>query len=273
MLATAADVRNLLQPSDNLQQASTAQAEPANEAVSADDMGNAIRAIPIQEPHKIGDTELTEGERYFFGKGFWRGRDAAAELVKSYAGCMLCGNGIGHDLDCKNHPVQATPEGADLPPLTFDRRWSLARDGFGLERNDESGEYVSHDDAVAVIHANLAATTAAEPVAWRVTFNDFRHFLGAITAGRDYVELKKPELDNRFFEGCDSLVVTPLYRAAPPQPVTPMTPEMLRAVQLRSEVGTYITANWANAYDCLQELCRVACEAQGKQVDTGGLPG
>ena len=41
--------------------------------------------------------------------------------------------------------------------IAFDRRWSLARDGFGVERNDEIGEYVTHTDAVAVLHAAIAA--------------------------------------------------------------------------------------------------------------------
>jgi len=32
------------------------------------------------------------------------------------------------------------------------------------------------------------------------------------------------------------------------------TAEMIRNAQLHSEIGTYVTANWANAYDCLVEL-------------------
>lgn len=60
-----------------------------------------------------------------------------------------------------------------------------------------------------------AAPVEAKPVAYRVTFDDFRHFSGVMTSGRDYVQFKKPELDNRFFEGCDSLVITPLYASQP----------------------------------------------------------
>lgn len=62
---------------------------------------------------------------------------------------------------------------------------------------------------------DYAAPVEVKPVAYRVTFDDFRHFSGAIASGRDYVQFKKPELDNRFFEGCDSLVITPLYTAQP----------------------------------------------------------
>lgn len=41
------------------------------------------------------------------------------------------------------------------PSLTLDRRWRLARDGFGLERDDENGNYVSFDDAIALLHRVL----------------------------------------------------------------------------------------------------------------------
>ena len=45
--------------------------------------------------------------------------------------------------------------GADESPPVFARRWSLARDGFGLERDDE-GNYVHIDDALSVLHAAMA---------------------------------------------------------------------------------------------------------------------
>ena len=101
---------------------------------------------------------------------------------------------------------QATPEGADLPPLTFDRRWSLARDGFGLERNDESGEYVSHDDAVQVIHANLAATAAAEPV----------YQVASIANPVTWQDTDEENMERHHDLGYRTRT---LYRAAPPQQV------------------------------------------------------
>ena len=57
-------------------------------------------------------------------------------------------------------PLPAAP--APTEQATFDRRWSLARDGFGLVRDDAEGNYVAHDDAVAVIHAALAARLAPD---------------------------------------------------------------------------------------------------------------
>lgn len=47
--------------------------------------------------------------------------------------------------------------GADELPPTFARRWRLADDGFGLQRDDE-GIYIHIDDALSVLHATLAST-------------------------------------------------------------------------------------------------------------------
>lgn len=137
-------------------------------------------------------------------------------------------------------------------PLTFDRRWSLARDGFGLERNDESGEYVSHDDAVQVIHANLAVTTAAEPVyqvasllypgAWHDT---------TVEAFRMYN-------DGTAYK------TRTLYRAAPPQRGMTAIAEMKRsaaggALYLQTLIPPHMIPEGTKLY-------RV-------DGDTGGLPG
>lgn len=46
----------------------------------------------------------------------------------------------------------ATYSGADENPPVFGRRWSLARDGFGLQRDDADGAYVDIDDALSVLH-------------------------------------------------------------------------------------------------------------------------
>lgn len=64
----------------------------------------------------------------------------------------------------------------------------------------------------------LAATQQAEPVAWRVTHGDFRHYSGAIVSGRDSVFLVKPVISD-YYEGCADLTVTPLY--APPVSPSP----------------------------------------------------
>lgn len=57
----------------------------------------------------------------------------------------------------------------------------------------------------------------------------------------------------------------PVYREAGPQPapVVPdeMTPEMMRAVQLNSELGAYAAANLSGAYDLFADFWKVACRA------------
>lgn len=59
---------------------------------------------------------------------------------------------------------------------------------------------------------------AQEPVAYRLTYKDFRHYSGATATGQDKLQFKPVDLTCGYFEGCDSLVVTPLY-AAPAQHV------------------------------------------------------
>lgn len=63
---------------------------------------------------------------------------------------------------------------------------------------------------------------------------------------------------------------TQLYRHAQ-QPVVPeeMTPEMMRAVQLNSELGAYAASNLSGAYDLFAEFWKVACRAA---MINGGKP-
>ncbi|STW01241.1 Uncharacterised protein [Klebsiella pneumoniae] len=62
-----------------------------------------------------------------------------------------------------------------------------------------------------------------------------------------------------------------LYRHAQPAPVVPeeMTPEMMRAVQLNSELGAYAASNLSGAYDLFAEFWKVACRAA---MINGGKP-
>lgn len=50
---------------------------------------------------------------------------------------------------------------------------------------------------------------------------------------------------------------------AQPAPVVPeeMTPEMMRSVQLNSELGAYAASNLSGAYDLFAEFWKVACRA------------
>ena len=56
---------------------------------------------------------------------------------------------------------------------------------------------------------------------------------------------------------------TKLYRHAQPAPVVSeeMTPEMMRSVQLNSELGAYAASNLSGAYDLFAEFWKVACRA------------
>lgn len=56
----------------------------------------------------------------------------------------------------------------------------------------------------------------------------------------------------------------PLFAAPPLQAGTvpdEMTPEMMRAVQLNSELGAYAASNLCGAYDLFAEFWKVACRA------------
>lgn len=56
--------------------------------------------------------------------------------------------------------------GADETPPVFARRWRLADDGFGLQR-DDNGNYVQIDDALSVLHATYIAQPV-QPTPWAV---------------------------------------------------------------------------------------------------------
>ncbi|MGX4834137.1 hypothetical protein ACUYGF_06870 [Klebsiella pneumoniae] len=62
-----------------------------------------------------------------------------------------------------------------------------------------------------------------------------------------------------------------LYRHAQPAPVVPeeMTPEMMRSVQLNSELGAYAASNLSGVYDLFAEFWKVACRAA---MINGGKP-
>lgn len=63
------------------------------------------------------------------------------------------GNNTGH-FEPADPNIKPIPySGADETPPVFGRRWKLARDGFGLERDDEIGNYVDIDDALSVLHS------------------------------------------------------------------------------------------------------------------------
>ena len=118
-------------------------------------------------------------------------------------------------------------------------------------------EFVAKDGDVAVLplyrHAQSAPVVEREPIAW---LNDAYLARGVVDgeagsedAGPGYI---------------------PVYREAGPQPapVVPdeMTPEMMRAVQLNSELGSYAAANLTDAYSLYREFWSVAIAASPQEV-------
>ncbi len=107
------------------------------------------------------------------------------------------------------------------------------------------------------------ASLEAEPIGFRCRRNDN---LGDWS----YVYHREPDDFER-----KHLVIEGIY-AAPPVPVTPdgwvmvpkeLTPEMMRAVQIRSELGGYATSNLSGAYNMFFEFWNVAVSAAPKVDD------
>jgi hypothetical protein len=60
-------------------------------------------------------------------------------------------NDVLNEFDKAFDAALAHPK-AQEPPV-FERRWSIAKDGFGLQRDDENGNYVYIDDAIDLLAA------------------------------------------------------------------------------------------------------------------------
>ena len=80
-------------------------------------------------------------------------KEITAQVVVEALSIM---RGLAEDAE----PVAPIPySGADENPPVFARRWKLARDGYGLQRDDD-GNYVHIDDALSVIHAATSPQAA-----------------------------------------------------------------------------------------------------------------
>lgn len=115
---------------------------------------------------------------------------------------------------------------------------------------------LTRGEQMELVREALACRKASkEPVAWT-----------------DEVELRGVEKDgcgylfkaNPITPHADPRRVIMLYAAPPLQAETvpdEMTPEMMRAVQLNSELGAYAASNLCGAYDLFAEFWKVACSA------------
>ncbi|EIG2070713.1 DUF551 domain-containing protein [Escherichia coli] len=118
------------------------------------------------------------------------------------------------------------------------------------------------------------ASLEAEPVAWKVTFTQIDREYNTFTGM--YSDKAEVERWVRLHKACNFRAdITPLYTAKP-VPVTPdgwvmvpkeLTPEMMRAVQIRSELGGYATSNLSGAYNMFSEFWNVAVSAAPKMDD------
>jgi hypothetical protein len=70
---------------------------------------------------------------------------------------------------------------------------------------------------------------------------------------------RNPEEDAAWIKDRDNALQKAL--AEQPAPVHEMTPEMMRKVQMHSELGAYAAANLSGAYDLFAEFWRVAMSA------------
>lgn len=136
---------------------------------------------------------------------------------------------------------------------------------FGLD--DYQGNILS---ALRIALASLEA----EPVAWKVTFTQIDREYNTFTGM--YSDKAEVERWVRLHKACNFRAdITPLYTAKP-VPVTQdgwvmvpkeLTPEMMRAVQIRSELGGYATSNLSGAYNMFSEFWNVAVSAAPKVDD------
>nr|DAF65672.1 MAG TPA: hypothetical protein [Caudoviricetes sp.] len=118
------------------------------------------------------------------------------------------------------------------------------------------------------------ASLEAETVAWKITFTQIDREYNTFTGM--YSDKAEVERWGRLHKACNFRAdITPLYTAKP-VPVTPdgwvmvpkeLTPEMMRAVQIRSELGGYATSNLSGAYNMFSEFWNVAVSAAPKVDD------
>lgn len=98
--------------------------------------------------------------------------------------------------------------------------------------------------------------------------------MSAITKERIELFIKNP-LENGLIRGeqmeLARIALASLESVAAKVVPDEMTPEMMRAVQLNSELGAYAASNLSGSYDLFSEFWKVACRAamiQGSEPET-----
>jgi len=97
--------------------------------------------------------------------GAYRGHFAWRELEDAYSQGRYDESMAQGPSPWPDDPVEKIAfSGAGESPPIFARRWKLAVDGFGLQRDDSDGNYIHIDDALSVLHHSLAAPQVADYV-------------------------------------------------------------------------------------------------------------
>ncbi len=105
------------------------------------------------------------------------------------------------------------------------------------------------DDVLLYAAPQLPQPAVAEPIAW-ISRNKK-------TGDVELVEPHEVATNQEYWTDGFPVYGTPISAPLPPE----MSSEMMRAVQLNSELGAYATANLTGAYDMFAEFWKVACRA------------
>lgn len=115
----------------------------------------------------------------------------------------------------------------------------------------------------------------------QLTENSVNQLLNSVRLARDNAERADNRIDHSFYyaltialeelqerrtamlQAGNSPVIPEGYVMVPKD----VSPEQLRAFQLRTKIGAYVTANWSGAYDSLRELWDVAI-AHRQKINT-----
>lgn len=148
------------------------------------------------------------------------------------------------------------------------RVWPLTDD-----KAQQQADPVARDVIAKLVALTRAVNIALDDSEERDGIDGREHVIGSVNfdAVCDALEALEELPDNKpgwAMNAADKAEWALRHLSATQPPAVPaeMTPDMMRAVQMRSELGAYATANLAGAYDLFAEFWRVAVE----EVKKGG---
>ncbi len=194
-------------------------------------------------------------------------------------GCDSFGQDCGADMPEFDGPTPITPEAIENA-IEYIR--SIA---FHIDEDDYHGKHIAYFMRQALVW--LEGHSCSDDRQGKAENQPVRGNQAA-ESNRGNEWTGNPDIDNAIImldridtlESCDDdrieAVKTVLRRLAGNSPVTPdgwvmvpkeLTPEMMRAVQIRSELGGYATSNLSGAYNMFSEFWNVAVSAAPKVDD------